>query len=195
MGSRPRVLAVLAGFVVTFGFVSLLVTGAIGRVETARSSNRVQSAPPVINASPRASPITLRCNAAELAISGAVNDCATEGAARSCSVVAHRLEATIILSGAAGELKLSVEADGNYNGPGIYGLPAWPHPTLDTSDDVAKVAISDAGTAGQWHSVSGEVTIDAGGRSGFIAATLELVGGEEPPPSQPGMFVEGIWSC
>lgn len=181
MDSRAQALAILAAFVVIFGFVSFLVTGAIGRVHPA---------PKVASVPTASSPAAVVCTGSELAISGAVNDCVTANIHNVCSVHGHRLDAAMILTGASDEYFLDVEVDGNYNGPGIYGLTAWPHPALDTNDLVAKVAISGVRSGAVWHSVSGELSVNADGEAGFTVGTLDSVDG-----SQPALFLEGPWGC
>src|SRR5450631_1316060 len=60
-------------------------------------------------------PTPLECASNELALVGALNDCAKPGAALSCSVSGHVLDAVLGLAGTNGDaFLLYIEVDGDY---------------------------------------------------------------------------------
>lgn len=206
--SRPsRAVLWLAGFVVVFGGVSWLITGGLDHV--ARPPNRHPAA-----LTPGPTPVPVDCTSNELGLVGAFNACAkvVPSATASCSVSDHVLEVTIRLAGANLDAYLLIEVNGAFSGPGPYALPPWPH-VMGTRNDVPKVAVqrndtaeftqlvhgvpvAQYGTADLWQSVAGILNVSGrDGRSGTVAATLELSAGNNLTVTGATLSVAGPWKC
>jgi hypothetical protein len=201
---RRSVLLWLAAFVIAVGGGSWLVTGG------PRGAPPTHSHPVTATAGP--TPTPLDCASNELALVGAFNECAKPGAALSCSVSGHVLDAVLGLAGTNGDaFLLYIEVYGDYAGPGPYDLPGWQF-GLGTKD-LPKVAVQQDGTgavsqlvngvptqqyltASLWQSVAGVLTVTGGdGRSGTVSAILELSAGNNSTVRGSTLSVDGSWRC
>ncbi len=185
--SRSRPILALAGFAVSLGIAALVVTGGISRI--ASSSTPHQSAPVSTAQLP---PF---CGAQAIELVGARNDCATrDSTGAACSVTGRVLDAVIHLHGNRKSYLLYVEVDGGYSGAGPYVLPPWPHPYPDANDGNGKAGIREYVTGALWQSVAGVIIVtNSDGKSGFINAELDPVGGPAPPTIR--LHIEGPWNC
>lgn len=133
-------------------------------------------------------------------------------ASSTSSVSGHPLDAVLRLSGGDPGAWLYIEINGAYAGPGSYDLPPWPGP-LGSSDGEPKVAIQQDGTGAVWQyvnggpilrygtdelwqSVAGVLTITGSdGRSGTLAAILQLSVGHNTTVSSSTISAVGPWRC
>jgi hypothetical protein len=197
--TRPRVLFWLAGFVVVFGGLTLLVTKVSG----------LHDAPPThtnpATFTPLPTPTPPVCASTELGLTGAINTCVTAAPDKTStctvSVIGGVLSAVLRLASGDQVYLLYIELNaGFYTGPGTYSLPPWQF-RLGTND-VPKVAVLQSSTGTFWESVDGVVNVTGGdGRSGNVNAILQpsSVGvqasnGQTVLPG-PTLSVNGPWSC
>lgn len=204
---RSRAVLWLAGFVVAFGGASWLVTRAVDHVSRTPSSH-----PAVLT--PGATQVPLDCGSNELVLVGAFNACAKEipSATASCAVSGHVLEVVIRLAGVNLDAYLLIEVNGTFSGAGPYDLPPWPR-AMGTNGDPPKVAVQwndtaeytklvhgvpvlQYGTADLWQSVAGILNVSGSdGRSGTVAATLELSAGNNLTVTGATLSIAGSWRC
>jgi hypothetical protein len=132
------------------------------------------------------------CSPHLLSLRGSLDDCIYALAAQSCTQ-RSTFEAITLLHGVGGAYLLYVEIDGGFNGPATYRLAPWPHHALDVGDDAPKVALRVFGSGELFESAGGVLTIDEGGWSGTVAATLRYSGTSSPPPA--AVTLTGNWTC
>jgi hypothetical protein len=205
---RGAAVASLAGFVVAFGFVSWYVTGG----------TRPHSAPvprgALVSGTQGAVPMSLGCAATEIELAGAFGECVkpVDSPSGTCSVTGHVLEAAVLLGHGSPDAWFYIEIDGAFDGAGTYDLSPWPHP-LGTRNDPPKIAleqdgsseslqrvngvpIEQYGTDNLWQSVAGNVTVTgSNGRSGTVAAILEMSAGHNATAPGTTLTVSGKWRC
>jgi len=191
--SRSKLLAWLAGFVVVFGAVSWLVTSRIAPAPPTHSH------PATFTPGPTPEPVV--CASTELALTGVLNECATEvpEEKRACSVAGDTLDAQVRLAGDNEAFLLYIELKGTYTGLDTYYLPGWGF-GLGTND-VPKVGLLQSATGTLWESVAGVLTITGDGRSGTLSAifqassaSLQASDGTTVVPG-PTLSIDGPWSC
>jgi hypothetical protein len=201
---RRAVLLGLAGFVVVVGGASWLIGGGLRGTRLAH--------PVTAFTEPTSTPMD--CPFDHLALVGGLNECVKviPDASSTCSVSGHTLDAVLRLSGGDLGAWLYIEINGADTGPGSYDLPPWPGP-LGASDGEPKVAIQQDGTGAiwqyvnggpilrygtdeSWQSVAGVLTITGSdGRSGTLAAILQLSTGHNTTVSSSTISVAGPWRC
>ncbi len=169
--SASRVLLLLAVVVVAVGGVSLLVTGA------GRTTPVNHAVLPVAR-----TPEPLNCEPDQLALVGAVNECASiDAASRSCDITMVAIDNTFNLTSSVHHYELDIEVP-QFAGPGDYALGQEALTVVFYGDDGA-----------EWRSVTGTLTVvDDQGRSGTVDAILEpWVGNISVIP----LSVSGPWAC
>jgi hypothetical protein len=197
--NRPKAIFWLAGFVVVFGALSLLVTKGTG----------LHHAPPIhshpATFTPATTPTPLFCASNELALTGVFNECATAAPDKTstCTVSVSGGVLSAVLRLASGDqvFMLYIELNaGFYTGPGTYSLPPWQFGL--GKNDVPKVGLLQSVTGKFWESVAGVVNVTGSdGRLGNVNAILQAssVGvqasnGQTVPPG-PTLSLIGPWSC
>jgi|ERR1039457_441146 hypothetical protein len=198
--TRPRVLFWLAGFVVVFGGLTLIVTKVTG-LHPAPPAH-----PPPATFAPAPTPTPPVCASNGLGLTGAINTCVTAAPDKTstCSVSVRGgvLAAVLRFVDSQHVFLLYIELNaGFYTGPGTYGLAPWQFQL--GRNDVPKVALLQSTNGTFWESVGGSVDVTGSdGLSGNVNAILQAssVGvqasnGQTVPPGGPTLSVIGPWSC
>ncbi|MBV8302477.1 MAG: hypothetical protein JOY68_11195 [Candidatus Dormibacteraeota bacterium] len=132
------------------------------------------------------------CSPRLLSLTGSVHDCVDGLSAESCTQ-RSTFEAINLLHGTGNAYLLYIEVDGGYAGPATFRLAPWPHQALDVGDGAPKVALRLFGSGRLYESYAGRLTIDVGGWSGTVTATLRYSGTASPAPAD--VTLAGSWTC
>ena len=130
------------------------------------------------------------CLEPAIVLTGAISGCAGVVEGLSCPSGPFEAARVVHLRSSSADFILYLEVDGGYHGPGTYDLAPWPHDSLGTGDDVAKVAIREWISGRLWESVGGSMTIDNSERDGTVDADLRV-----DSRSDALLHIHGPWTC